>query len=58
MNLFELLKSVQLEGPKGILQVGASYGQELEMFISNGVKVGVLIELLPAPFAHIGNICK
>lgn len=58
MNLFELLKSVNLEGPKGILQVGASYGQELDMFLNNGVKAGILIEPLPEPFAHIGNICK
>ena len=58
MNIFEMLKSVQLEGPKGILQVGASYGQELEMFINNGVKACVMIEPLPEPFAHIGGICK
>jgi FkbM family methyltransferase len=58
MNLFELLASVQLEGPRGILQVGASYGQELDMFIINGVKAVVLIEPLSEPFAHIHDICK
>jgi FkbM family methyltransferase len=58
MNIFEILKSVQLPGPKGILQVGASYGQELELFLNNGVQAAVLIEPLPDPFAHIAGICK
>lgn len=58
MTIFEMLKSVQLDGPNGILQVGASYGQELAMFLENGVKAGVLIEPLHEPFTHTASICK
>lgn len=58
LPLFETLESLNLPKPKGILQVGASYGQELEMFIKNGVNYALLIEPLPEPFAYISEICR
>jgi FkbM family methyltransferase len=57
-NLFETIKSLNLPAPRGILQVGASYGQELQQFIEQGVTHGVLIEPLPDPFNAIANMCR
>lgn len=57
-NVFEVIKSINLPAPKGILQVGASYGQELQQFIEYGVTHGVLIEPLPDPFNSIANMCR
>jgi len=56
--LFEILAAAELPMPKGILQVGASYGQELGSFIENGITAGLLIEPLPKPFSHIAELCK
>lgn len=56
--LFKTLNSLNLPKPKGILQVGASYGQELEAFINNGINNALLIEPLPEPFAYISEICR
>jgi FkbM family methyltransferase len=57
-NLFSLLSNLELPLPRGILQVGASYGQELEDFIGHGIKKALLIEALPEPFEHISQICQ
>lgn len=56
--LFEILAAAELPMPKGILQVGANYGQELGSFIENGITAGLLIEPLPKPFSHIAELCK
>jgi FkbM family methyltransferase len=58
INLFQTLGQVGLPAPRGILQVGASYGQEFKDFLENGVKCGVLIEPLPEPYAHLSSLCK
>ena len=56
--LFDMLRAAELPIPKGILQVGASYGQELQEFLETGITAGVLIEPLPEPFAYISELCK
>lgn len=58
ISLFETIKSVGLPAPQGILQVGASYGQEMQSFLEHGVRYGVFIEPLPEPFAHLSNVCR
>lgn len=55
--LFDTLKACELPDPKGILQVGASYGQELQTFFNHHISYCLLIEPLPAPFAYISDIC-
>ncbi|MDR3411070.1 MAG: FkbM family methyltransferase [Formivibrio sp.] len=57
-NLFQMIKGMNLPASRGILQVGASYGQELQQFLDNGVTHGVLIEPLPDPFASISSMCR
>jgi len=58
LDLFEKINNLHLPKPSGILQVGASYGQEIEYFIENGIKNALLIEPLPEPFAYISEICR
>lgn len=58
VNLFDALQAVGLPAPRGILQVGASYGQEFNAFIERGVTRGVLVEPLKAPFDHIAGLCR
>lgn len=58
IDLFETLKAVGLPPPQGILQVGASYGQEFKRFLERGVSCGLLIEPLPEPYAHLSSLCK
>ena len=58
IDLFQTIKSVGLPAPKGILQVGASYGQEFKHFIDHGVTHGVFVEPLPEPFNHVAGLCK
>lgn len=57
-NLFDALHAVGLHKPHGILQVGASYGQELQQFVDRGVECALLIEPLPAPYEHIASLCR
>lgn len=56
--LFKTIDGLGLPKPEGILQVGASYGQEIPYFIENGIRHALLIEPLDAPFAHIASICR
>lgn len=58
LDLFEKINNLHLPKPKGILQVGASYGQEIEYFINNGIENALLIEPLPEPFEYISEICR
>ncbi|WKB54015.1 FkbM family methyltransferase [Eleftheria terrae] len=56
--LFETLRALALPAPRGILQLGASYGQELPLFMQNGISAGVFIEPLPQPYAHLASQCR
>jgi FkbM family methyltransferase len=49
---------MELPRPIGMLQVGASYGQELELFLKSGVQCGVFIEPLNEPFQHLATNCR
>jgi len=57
-KLFEILAAAELPAPKGILQVGASYGQEIRSFLEAGITAGLLIEPLAEPFSRIAEWCK
>ena len=56
--LFETIQALGLPSPQGVLQVGASYGQEMDYFCRNGIRYGVFIEPLPEPFSYISERCK
>lgn len=58
LPLFEIIAELGLPRPQGVLQVGASYGQEIDFFHKNGIKYGLFIEPLPDPFTHLASICK
>lgn len=57
-NLFSIIDNLELPKPRGILQVGASYGQELDDFINYNIKNALLIEPLPEPFSYISKLCE
>jgi FkbM family methyltransferase len=57
-SLFPTLRALNVPMPSGVLQVGASYGQEMQEFIDNGIRCGVFIEPLPAPYEHLSGLCK
>lgn len=62
INPFEVVKAYQLQPIRSVLQVGASGGQEIPMFLANGVSYAAMIEPLDYPFSvlcanaqNIGN---
>jgi FkbM family methyltransferase len=57
-NFFDLIDGLKSSKPFGIMQVGASYGQEIELFKKNRISNCIMIEPLPDPFNYISNICK
>jgi FkbM family methyltransferase len=57
-SLFPTLAQMNLPAPRGVLQVGASYGQEMREFLSNGIRAGVFVEPLPQPHAHLVQVCS
>jgi len=57
-ELFDVISELGLSPPEGILQVGASYGQELQLFLEKGVRCGVFIEPLPDPFRFLSEQCR
>ena len=58
IDLFATLRDLGLRAPRGVLQVGASYGQEMEQFVAQGIRAGVFIEPLPAPFQVLAAACR
>ena len=56
-QLFQVIQELGLPRPRGVLQVGASYGQEMQWFVENGIQAGVFIEPLPEPFAALSKTC-
>ena len=58
IDLFKTIHDLGLPPPKGILQVGASYGQEIGHFVQQGIQHGLFIEPLAEPFAHLSGLCK
>lgn len=57
-NIFNLIKAIKTPAPTGVMQIGASYGQELELFRSNNVKSIVMVEPLLEPFSYISELCQ
>jgi len=57
-SLFPHLQELGLPAPSGVLQLGASYGQEMREFLEAGIQSGVFIEPLPEPYAHLASICR
>ena len=56
-SLFPRLRELGLPAPTAVLQLGASYGQEMREFVDNGIRAGVFVEPLPEPFAHLEKTC-
>jgi FkbM family methyltransferase len=56
-NPFQELKDMGLPPPRGVLQVGASTGQEMATFVANGIGAGIFIEPLAEPFAALSQAC-
>jgi FkbM family methyltransferase len=56
-QLFQVIQELGLPRPRGVLQVGASYGQEMQWFVENGIQAGVFIEPLPEPFSVLSKTC-
>jgi FkbM family methyltransferase len=54
---FQVIKDLGLEPPRGVLQVGASYGQEMAWFLENGITAGIFIEPLLEPFQALSKTC-
>jgi FkbM family methyltransferase len=50
-DIFSFLAQHGMPLPRSVIQVGASVGQELDLFSKNGVTRGVFIEALHAPYA-------
>lgn len=57
-QLFQAIRDLGLPTPRGVLQVGASYGQEMKWFIENGIEAGVFVEPLAEPFRVLSESCR
>ena len=55
---FQVIKDLGLPPPRGVLQVGASYGQEMSWFLENGIAAGIFIEPLLEPFQALARTCQ
>lgn len=56
-NPFQELKDMGLPAPQGVLQIGASFGQEMATFLENGIGAGIFVEPLPEPFRALSETC-
>jgi FkbM family methyltransferase len=56
-NPFEIIRSLRLAPVTGVLQVGANTGQEMPLFLEQGVRYGTLIEPIDGPFAALKERC-
>lgn len=41
--------------PRGVFQVGASYGGEIKDFVAQGIKKGIFVEPLPDAYKKLGK---
>ena len=53
----EIIASLDLPAPTGVLQVGASSGQEIGYFLNHGISHAALVEPLDGPFAVLRERC-
>src|SRR5712692_5084226 len=56
-NPFEIIGSLGFPPVTGVLQVGANTGQEVPLFLANGVQTATLIEPLDGPFSALKARC-
>ena len=56
-NPFQEIREMGLPLPQGLIQVGASTGQEMPLFIESGITSGIFIEPLPAAFEALSQTC-
>jgi FkbM family methyltransferase len=57
-SLFSILAQQALSLPKTVLQVGASAGQEIDEFWSEGIRAGIFLEPLDIPFEILTQRCE
>jgi FkbM family methyltransferase len=57
-DLFDMIRSSNLSQPVGIIQVGASFGQEFSHFLAEGITSGIFIEPLQKPFEAVASLCQ
>jgi len=57
-SLFSILAQQALGLPKTVLQVGASAGQEIDEFWSEGIRAGIFLEPLDIPFEILTQRCE
>ncbi|MGQ3047064.1 MAG: FkbM family methyltransferase [Niveispirillum sp.] len=57
LSALEIIAKLRCPMPKGVVQVGANAGQELQSFYDAGVHQGVFIEPLDAPFTVLQRLC-
>lgn len=55
---FEIIDTLGLPRPVGVLQVGANSGQEIPYFLQHGITHAAMIEPLDAPFAVLAERCR
>src|SRR6266481_7944625 len=56
-NPSEIIGSLGFPPVTGVLQVGANTGQEVPLFLANGVQTATLIEPLDGPFSALKERC-
>jgi len=57
IDIFRFINDNKLQPATSLVQVGASVGQELELFIENGIEDAILIEPLQEPFEMLKARC-
>jgi FkbM family methyltransferase len=57
-NPFQYIQRYNLPSIKSVIQVGASGGQEIPMYFSNGIDYAVMIEPLDYPFSILAANCQ
>lgn len=58
LGALELIAALRLPAVRGIIQVGASSGQEVAYFRDHGVQFAALIEPLPQPYGELVSACS
>lgn len=56
-SIFDFVTHYKLPAIRSLIQVGASVGQELELFVAGGVERALLIEPLEQPFDILAQRC-
>ena len=57
-SIFEFLDYYNLPGISGVIQVGASVGQEIDLFVGGGVAHAIMIEPLSEPYGVLAARCQ